>query len=198
MPGPAAEPTVPGTGAPRGCVRVREQRRPAQGSGSTQSTPGERHDPGRLSLCRSPFCPTVALLLPDRGRAGFGRWTCILSARPGGWGGGGAVPNRSATGAGGVRAPAGWGGADDVHGGFRAFSAGNAAHPGRFPPFTPGRRIAPGRRRTSRRRTSRRRTPLPVLSGAGAGDGALVDGALSEIVCHDVPIRGSKQLAHAQ
>src|SRR4051794_36803547 len=75
-----------------GCVRARGRHRPAQGSGSARSPPGERIDPGRLSLCRSPFlpyrCPSVALLLPDRGRAGFGRWTCILSARPGGWGGG--------------------------------------------------------------------------------------------------------------
>jgi hypothetical protein len=30
---------------------------------------------------------------------------------------------------------------------------------------------------------------------SGAGD---VDGALRETVCHDVPIRGRKQLAHAQ
>jgi hypothetical protein len=37
-----------------------------------------------------------------------------------------------------------------------------------------------------------------VLSGAGDLDGALIDGALSETVCHDVPIRGGKQLAPAQ
>jgi hypothetical protein len=65
----------------------------------------------------------------------------------------------------------------DVHWGSRDFSAGDAAHPGRFHPFTPGRR----------------RTPLPVLYGAGD-----VDGALSETVFHGVPIRGSKHLAHAQ
>jgi hypothetical protein len=37
-----------------------------------------------------------------------------------------------------------------------------------------------------------------VLYGAGDVDGALIDGALSETVFHEVPIRGSKQLAHAQ
>jgi hypothetical protein len=37
-----------------------------------------------------------------------------------------------------------------------------------------------------------------VLDGAGDLDGALIDGALSEIMCHDVPIRGGKHLAHAQ
>ena len=37
-----------------------------------------------------------------------------------------------------------------------------------------------------------------MLYGAGDVDGALIDGALSETVFHDVPIRGSKQLAHAQ
>src|SRR3954471_18317269 len=75
----------------------------------------------------------------------------------------------------------------DVHRGCRNFSAGNAAHPGRFQPCTAGRR----------------RTPLPVLYGAGDVDTALIDkalidAALSETVFHDVPIRGSKHLAHAQ
>src|SRR3954452_4043911 len=65
----------------------------------------------------------------------------------------------------------------DVHRGCRNFSAGNAAHPGRFQPCT----------------ADRRRTPLPVLYGAGD-----VDTALSEMVFHDLPIRGSKHLAHAQ
>src|SRR3954465_7643726 len=65
----------------------------------------------------------------------------------------------------------------DVHRGCRNFSAGNATHPGRFQPCT----------------ADRRRTPLPVLYGAGD-----VDTALSETVFHDLPIRGSKHLAHAQ
>jgi hypothetical protein len=42
-----------------------------------------------------------------------------------------------------------------------------------------------------------------VLDVAGDVDGALIDGALTDgalsgTVCHDVPIRGRKQLAHAQ
>src|SRR3954447_12647296 len=65
----------------------------------------------------------------------------------------------------------------DVHRGCRNFSAGNAAHPGRFQPCTAGRR----------------RTPPPVFYGAGD-----VDAALSEMVFHDLPIRGRKHLAHAQ
>src|SRR3954463_9140729 len=65
----------------------------------------------------------------------------------------------------------------DAHRGCRNFSAGNAAHPGRFQPCT----------------ADRRRTPPPVFYGAGD-----VDAALSETVFHDVPIRGSKHLAHAQ
>src|SRR4051812_32273984 len=65
----------------------------------------------------------------------------------------------------------------DVHRGCRNFSAGNATHPGRFQPCT----------------ADRRRTPPPVLYGAGD-----VDTALSETVFHDLPIRGSKHLAHAQ
>jgi hypothetical protein len=63
--GRADAPTPGGLG---GCVRAPGRHRPAQGSGSARSPPGERIDPGRLSLCRSPFCPTAALLLP--GRAG--------------------------------------------------------------------------------------------------------------------------------
>src|SRR3954451_16435047 len=70
----------------------------------------------------------------------------------------------------------------DVHRGCRNFSAGNAAHPGRFQPCTAGRR----------------RTPPPVLYGAGDVDTAPIDAALSETVFHDLPIRGSKHLAHAQ
>jgi hypothetical protein len=64
--GRADAPTPGGLG---GCVRAPGRHRPAQGSGSARSPPGERIDPGRLSLCRSPFCPTAALLLPGRGRA---------------------------------------------------------------------------------------------------------------------------------
>src|SRR4051794_33432565 len=80
----------------------------------------------------------------------------------------------------------------DVHRGCRNFSAGNAAHPGRFQPCT----------------ADRRRTPPPVLYGAGDVDTAPIDtapidaapsdAALSETVFHDLPIRGSKHLAHAQ
>src|SRR3954453_18760825 len=70
----------------------------------------------------------------------------------------------------------------DVHRGCRNFSAGNAAHPGRFQPCTAGRR----------------RTPPPVLYGAGDVDTAPIDAALSETEFHDLPIRGSKHLAHAQ
>src|SRR3954465_8961684 len=70
----------------------------------------------------------------------------------------------------------------DVHRGCRDFSAGDAAHPGRFQPCTAGRR----------------RTPPPVFYGAGDVDAAPIDAAPSEMVFHDLPIRGSKHLAHAQ
>jgi hypothetical protein len=65
-------------------------------------------------------------------------------------------------------------------GAFGTSPPGTPRTPGAFPPVAPGRR-----------RTGRRRTPLPGLYGAGDLDGALIDGALSETVCHDVPIRGA-------
>lgn len=59
----------------------------------------------------------------------------------------------------------------DVDWGARGFHSGDHAHPGRFHPFTPSG--AP--------------EPLPVLYGADD-----LDGALSETVFHDVPVRGDK------
>jgi hypothetical protein len=65
----------------------------------------------------------------------------------------------------------------DISWGSRDFYAGDDAHRGRFHPFTPDGGTE----------------PLPVLYGASD-----FDGAVYETVFHDVPIRGSKHLAHAQ
>lgn len=65
----------------------------------------------------------------------------------------------------------------DINWGSRAFYAGGPGHRGRFHPFA----------------VVRGRNPLPVLYGASD-----VDGALSETVFHNVPVRGSKHVTHAQ
>lgn len=65
----------------------------------------------------------------------------------------------------------------DVNWGARQFYAGDSAHRGRFHPFTD---LASGR-------------PVEVLYGADD-----VDGALSETVFHDVPVRGAKRVPHAK
>jgi hypothetical protein len=137
-PGPSAGPV---TAPPRGCVRARGRHRPAQGSGAPSQHRVSGSIPDGCPLCRSPFCPTFALLLPDRGRAGFGRWTCILSARPGGWGGvrvgvacRGAVPNRSATGAGARARPPGGAGPMTSTGAFGPSPPGTPRTPAAFLP----------------------------------------------------------------
>jgi hypothetical protein len=65
----------------------------------------------------------------------------------------------------------------DIGWGSRDFYPGDDEHRGRFHPFAP----------------FRGRNPLPVLYGASD-----VDGALSETVFHDVPIRGRKHVTLAQ
>lgn len=59
----------------------------------------------------------------------------------------------------------------------REFYPGDSAHRGRFHPFAPGRR----------------RTQLPVLYGASD-----LDGALSESVFHDIPIKSVKRVGHSK
>lgn len=65
----------------------------------------------------------------------------------------------------------------DISFGAREFYAGNAANRGRFHPFHPGRS----------------RSNLPVLYAASD-----LDGALSETVFHDVPMKGTKHVPHSK
>jgi RES domain-containing protein len=65
----------------------------------------------------------------------------------------------------------------DVSWGSRDFYPGDAAHRGRFHPFTP----------------SGGTDPLPVLYGASD-----FDGAVFETVFHDVPVKGVKRVPHAK
>jgi hypothetical protein len=65
----------------------------------------------------------------------------------------------------------------DAAWGPAAFYPGDTTHRGRFHPFTPAGALG----------------PLPVLYAADD-----VDGALSESVFHDVPVRGDKHVPHAK
>jgi hypothetical protein len=65
----------------------------------------------------------------------------------------------------------------DVNWGARQFYAGDPAHRGRFHPFTPAGSTS----------------PVEMLYGADD-----LDGALSETVFHDVPVRGAKRVPHAK
>src|SRR3954452_12203579 len=134
-------------------------------------------------------CPPVAR--PGPGRPLAGGPASFRRGLEGGVGVGvacrGAVADRSVTGAGARARPPGEAGPMTSTGAFGPSPPGTPRTPAAF---LPSHRVVAshrGRRRTGRRRTGRRRTPLPVL-----------DGALSETVFHDVPIRGRKQPAHAQ
>jgi hypothetical protein len=67
---------------------------------------------------------------------------------------------------------------------------------GAFGPSPPGTPRTPAAFHPSHRVVAKR--PCRCSTGAGDVDGALIDGARSGTVCHDVPVRGRKHLAHAQ